>query len=198
MPLSSGATPPVPIAGSASSRTGREDAPAGRTRPGSPARRRRRRLFARSPALADPEVWQSILRQADRVVADDPAAGFTTLLGFFIADGSLAGASSGDSAVLTLSAGDPARDATKGQLKNPPVGSGEARFTFFSAPLTAPWSVLAMSDGVWKYVGWDRLVRAVVSSHGEALVEALRGLARLPRSGRFPDDFTLVVFEETG
>ncbi len=42
--------------------------------------------LAREPhELADPEVWHAILREADRAVRDDPRAGFTTLLGFFIA-----------------------------------------------------------------------------------------------------------------
>jgi PPM family protein phosphatase len=148
--------------------------------------------------LMEPVAWHAILRQADRAVCEDPEAGFTTLLGWFIADGSLAGASCGDSAVLTLSASEPAREVTRAQIKNPPVGSGEARFTSFSASLAAPWSVLAMSDGVWKYVGWERLVRAAMTWRGEALVRALQDFARLPRSGRFPDDFTVVALEETG
>jgi hypothetical protein len=155
-------------------------------------------LRLESRELMGPVAWHVILRQADRAVYDDPEAGFTTLLGFFIAGGSLAGASCGDSAVLTLSAGEPAREATKGQFKNPPVGSGEARFASFSAALAAPWSVLAMSDGVWKYVGWDRLVQAAMTSRGEALIGALQGFARLPRGGRFPDDFTVAVFEDPG
>jgi PPM family protein phosphatase len=155
-------------------------------------------LLQKPRALAKPEVWHAILRQADRVVQEDPEAGFTTLLDFFITGGSLAGASCGDSAVWTLSAGAPAREVTKGQLKNPPVGSGDARFMSFSASLAAPWTVLAMSDGVWKYVGWDRLARAAMTARGEALMEALQDFARLPGSGRFPDDFTVVVFEETG
>jgi len=78
------------------------------------------------------------------------------------------------------------------------VGSGDARIVSLSATLAAPWSVLAMSDGVWKYVGWERIVQAAGECRGERLVETLKGLARLPRSGQFQDDFTLVVFEEGG
>lgn len=84
---------------------------------------------------------------------------------------------------------------TDRQAKNPPVGSGAAWFVPFVAKLAAPWLVMAMSDGVWKYVGWDRLIAAVAAHHGEPLIEALQVSARL-RSGRFPDDFTVVVFEE--
>jgi PPM family protein phosphatase len=149
-------------------------------------------------ALSNPAVWSSILKQADRAVLADREAGFTTLLGFFITGESLTGASSGDSAVLALSKDRPAQELTKWQIKNPPVGSGEARFVPFSASLDIPWSVLAMSDGVWKYVGWERLVQAATSSRGERLVETLKGFARLPRSGQFQDDFTVVVLEQAG
>src|SRR5690606_18210527 len=126
-------------------------------------------------ALARPSSWSSFLRQSDRAVNEDSDAGFTTLLGFCIARGFLVGASCGDSLVLTLSGDEQARDVTKGQFKNPPVGSGAARFVTFSVPLVRPWSVLSMSDGVWKYVGWERLVQAASISRGEALVETLQG-----------------------
>ena len=59
------------------------------------------------------------------------------------------------------------------------------------------FEILAMSDGVWKYVGWDRLSVAVRSPRDAPLAETLQRAARLPRSGQFPDDFTLVVFEDT-
>jgi serine/threonine protein phosphatase PrpC len=54
-------------------------------------------------ARAKPAVWGTILQRADRAVLADWNAGFTTLLGFSIAGGFLAGASSGDSAVITFS-----------------------------------------------------------------------------------------------
>jgi hypothetical protein len=149
-------------------------------------------------ALLNPAMWYTLLTQADRAVLAAPEAGFTTLMGFCIANGSLTGASSGDSAVLILSKGESARELTKWQTKNPPVGSGEARFVPFSASLVAPWLALAMSDGVWKYVGWERLVQTAAASHGEHLVETLKAFARLPRSGQFQDDFTLVVLEDCG
>ncbi len=148
--------------------------------------------------LANPAEWSVMVRQADRAVLADPGAGFTMLLGFFITGETLTGASSGDSAVFAISKDEPSREVTKWQIKNPPVGSGEARFVSFSASLRAPWSVLAMSDGVWKYAGWERLVQVAEVSRGERVVEALQRLARLPRSGQFQDDFTLVVFEERG
>jgi serine/threonine protein phosphatase PrpC len=150
----------------------------------------------RSPrALARPTSWGRVLQEADRAVQQHPDAGFTTLLGFCITGGRLVGASCGDSAVWALSGSGATRDITRGQFKNPPVGSGAAIFIPFAAPLVEPWSVLSMSDGVWKYVGWERVVRTAASTLGEALVKALQGLARLPGSGGLPDDFTLVLFE---
>ena len=146
-------------------------------------------------ALAQPSSWADILHESDQAVLQEPDAGFTTLLGFCIAGDSLVGASSGDGAVLAVSAGAPAVDLTRGQCKNPPVGSGAARFVPFSARLVAPWSALALSDGVWKYVGWERLSRAAESARGKALSETLQAFARLPRSGHFPDDFTLIAFD---
>ncbi len=178
---------------------GQEGAPAGRKLPVSPAALRQTLRSTNRRAL-----WQNrkcgtaLLQQADQAVLADSEAGYTTLLGFVIAGGSVIGASSGDSAVIALSQGNPARDLTKRQFKNPPVGSGDAIFVSFSVSLNAPWSVLAMSDGVWKYVAWERLVAAAGAYRGERLVEALQDLARLPRSGQFQDDFTLVAIEARG
>ena len=58
-----------------------------------------------------------------------------------------------------------------------------------------PWRLLAMSDGVWKYVGWDRIRDLAGRLSGEELLAELQVAARLPRSGQFPDDFTVVLIE---
>src|ERR1700678_1002282 len=79
------------------------------------------------------------------------------------------------------------------QAKAPPVGSGFAQFVPFANKLAYPWTVLAMSDGVWKYVGWDRLIAAAGNPRAQPLIDALKSAAGL-RSGCFPDDFTVVVF----
>jgi PPM family protein phosphatase len=146
-------------------------------------------------ALTEADRWAAILREADLAVLSDSRAGFTTLLGFLVTREFVVGASCGDSAIALRSSSEPVRDLTKGQRKNPAVGSGVAEFVPFSASLAWPWSVIAMSDGVWKYVGWDRLDQAARAWRGEVLVKTLQGFARLPRSGQFPDDFTVVLFE---
>ena len=51
---------------------------------------------------------------------------------------------------------------TADQRKNPPVGSGAAVFTEFTAELGHGWRVLGLTDGVWKYVGWDRVIAGLL------------------------------------
>ena len=84
-----------------------------------------------------------------------------------------------------MSPGSRPKTLTDRQAKNPPVGSGAAWFVPFADRLAGPWSVLAMSDGVWKYVGWDRIIAGIASHRGQPLIESLQAAARL-RSGRFP------------
>lgn len=135
------------------------------------------------------------LTRADAAVAADPEAGFTTLLGFEVRGDTLTGASCGDSAVLAVCGSGELIEATARQFKNPPVGSGEATLIPFTLRLVRPWRILAMTDGVWKYVGWSRVHELAKTLAGEDLSAALQAAARLPRSGQFQDDFTLVLVE---
>ena len=98
-----------------------------------------------------------LAEDADAAVAADPAAGFTTLVVLRVEGGRVTGASCGDSAAVAVCGGDAPRVLTSRQFKNPPVGSGEATFMPFEAELVRPWRVLAMTDGVWKYIGWQRI-----------------------------------------
>ncbi|HEY7424964.1 MAG TPA: protein phosphatase 2C domain-containing protein [Gemmataceae bacterium] len=147
----------------------------------------------RRDQLLSPLTWPGILRRSDEAVADAEHAGFTTLIGFCLTENALCGGSSGDSAVAVLNAGEPPRILTKHQMKNPPVGSRGVVFVPFTARLLSPWTVLAMSDGVWKYAGWD----SILASKGteETIIHALREKAALPRTGQLQDDFTVVVFQ---
>ena len=145
-------------------------------------------------SLAESATWQAILTEADAVVAADAEAGFTTLIGLCIRDDFLSGASCGDSAVLVLS-DDSIEQPTSRQFKNPPVGSGEADFVPFERKLYRPWRVLVVSDGVWKYAGWDMMSKAARESGGNDLISRLQSSARLRASGMFPDDFTVVLLE---
>jgi len=144
--------------------------------------------------LSDSTVWQDILTRTDAVVAADPSAGFTTVVGLCVRGDRLAGASCGDSAALMIG-NETSNELTARQFKNPPVGSGEATFIPFEAELVRPWRLLVMSDGVWKYAGWDKIKAAAARTGGAALLTVLQDAAHLRGSGAFPDDFTVVLIE---
>lgn len=151
---------------------------------------------AQAPAgLTDAAAWQTALAAADAAVTADSDAGYTTLIGFGIAGDVLVGASCGDSAVLAVCGSGEVTELTRLQFKNPPVGTEEAVFVPFAAELVRPWKILAMTDGVWKYVGWDRVRELAAKFGGEELLATLQRAARLPRSGEFQDDFTVVLLE---
>jgi len=140
---------------------------------------------------------------ADRAVAAAPEAGFCTLAAVAVTETKLAGASSGDSAVAVFPAGQAMRILTSDQKKNPPVGSGSAEFVPFAATLSPPWTVLLLTDGVWKYAGWDFLQRLDPRLPEEELIRLLWSKvtlagARDPDTYRgLQDDFTLVVLQGT-
>ena len=121
------------------------------------------------PELMLLRVWDDILAYVDRTVADDAEAGFTTLVTFCIAGDHLAGASCGDSALAVAAAQTEPLILTSRQSKNPPVGSGAALFVPFSAALSPPWTVLALTDGVWKYTGWDTVLKVAAGAPDEAI-----------------------------
>ena len=135
------------------------------------------------------------LAEADATIAADPAAGLTTLVALCVEGDHVAGASCGDSAALVAWGDGFIRILTAHQFKNPPVGSGEAIFVPFEVQLTHPWRLLVMSDGVWKYAGWDRISNMAARLSGEELLSELQAAARLTTSGEFPDDFTVVLLE---
>lgn len=141
-------------------------------------------------------TWSYLLHTVDERVCADPTAGFTTLVAFLIHGCYLRGASCGDSALAVVQANAPDEILTARQRKNPPVGSGDATFVDFFSKLTCPWTVVGMTDGVWKYSGWDFILQAARGHCGAAMIEALRNRARLERSGQFQDDFTLIVLQE--
>lgn len=143
--------------------------------------------------LKNPSVWSALLRTVDESVARDPKCGFSTLVAFLVTSGSVCGASSGDSALVLAANGKRCQILTERQHKNPPVGSGDAVFVPFSASLVSPWTLLAMTDGVWKYAGWEAVFDAAVLEDGQNIVSLLRERAALSRTDQLQDDFTLAV-----
>jgi hypothetical protein len=145
--------------------------------------------------LAEIGVWPTILRVADQAVTADSEAGFTTLIGLCVRSNVLVGASSGDSAVLSVCGGK-AEELTARQWKNPPVGSGVAVFMPFAVKLSPSWAVLAVSDGVWKYTGWDRIIKEMSQQRGQVLLDVILDHSRRAGRGQLLDDFTAVLIEE--
>ncbi len=152
--------------------------------------------FLYSPRkLARRKSWPAILRAADEAVCDSPDAGFTTLVAACVTPSLVCGASSGDSAAIVLTAGKDSKQLTQKQLKNPPVGSGVAEFMPFTSRLVTPWLVLMITDGVWKYAGWNTIDSAITQHNGQAIIDSLENSARLPGSGEFQDDFTILAIQ---
>ena len=143
-------------------------------------------------------VWQRILHRADKAVARCRDAGFTTLIAGCVTPTMVCGAANGDSAVV-LGWCDYAELLTAEAVKNPPVGSGRAPFAVFRAALGPPWTLLAMTDGVWKKLGWAPINRSAVchDENGKALAEQLCRTAFRAGGLRLQDDFTLIVIQQS-
>ena len=144
--------------------------------------------------LLNPFTWQAIGEAVDRGVSLDPAAGYATFVGLAVLPPFAAGVSCGDSAVALLLS-DKFVQLTERQHKNPPVGSGAARLTPMSAKLEGSWKLLVMSDGVWKFAGWEAVAERCRTEVGEALISSLRELAVSNTSGRLLDDFSVILIE---
>ncbi len=143
--------------------------------------------------LCSPDAWIDILRRADQAVARDPYAGFTTLVGFCVTSERVYGGSCGDSAAILSNGQGDSEILTAEQPKNPPIGSGAARFGVFQAALLQPWVLLAVSDGVWKYSGWQPLLRVKHEQSGEYIVAKLLRCLKRPTGHHLQDDFTLLM-----
>jgi hypothetical protein len=126
-------------------------------------------------------------------VAADSTAGLTTLVAYCITPVRVCGASNGDSAAIVVRPNGSGSVLTAAQVKNPPMGSGDAAIVPFAAALEPPWAVVTMSDGVWKYAGLETVLRTAASHRGQALIDSLRGGATLRISGGLQDDFTIVA-----
>jgi PPM family protein phosphatase len=150
--------------------------------------------LAQSPrSLLKPKTCEGIVRAADDAVYTDPEAGFTTLVVLAMRDRLVCGASCGDSAAVLLQDEQPVV-LTEAQLPNPPLGSRMARATSFSVELEPPWQICAVSDGVWKYTGWERIIALMHRKGGRDLADALRAAVIKPGILALPDDFSIASF----
>ncbi len=144
--------------------------------------------------LLDSSTWYEILSGADDAVSDEQNAGYTTLISLCVIDNKVCGASCGDSAALLINNGQHSL-LTEKQRKNPPVGSAAASPVAFSAKLKAGFQILVVSDGVWKYVGWDAIIQLCSQQQGQQLISALRQLSLEQNGGKLPDDFSIALLQ---
>src|SRR5262245_49966251 len=143
--------------------------------------------------LLSPSTWMSIFGDADCAVSTDPECGLTTLAGFCIYGNWICGASCGDSAVFSCDQVNAGEILTARQSKNPPICTDSVKIVQFGALLPSCWRVAGMTDGVWKYVGWEESRRILKKEPCEGVIEKLLANARSPRTGRLQDDFTIIV-----
>jgi len=155
------------------------------------------RAAASLPALelCKEAPWYAIVGAADEAVCEDDAAGYCSLVSLCVSAHGIYGASCGDSGALLVSGG---RDTllTDGQRKNPPVGSSGARPTAFSARPAPGWVLLVVSDGVWKYVGWESIAEMAARHRGQELIDALRRAALEAGGGRLQDDLSVALLHD--
>ena len=148
-----------------------------------------------------PITWRSLARRTDREVRASPGAGFCTLVALAVTARRISGAACGDSAAVLAVGNDAPLFLTRDQQKDPPVGSGNASFTFFTARVSPrkPWTLLLMTDGVWKFTGLDPVIEAAISREPAPRIidrlheAAARNAPLLKRS--FRDDFTVMVVQ---
>ena len=130
--------------------------------------------------------WVELLGRLDHVVS--PAQ--TTAVIVAVSSTGLAGASVGDSEAWWWEG--PAEHAlTKAQRRKPLLGSGSALPVGFSLEARGAGQLVLGSDGLWKYVRWER-VREALQHPPPLAAHHLVQSVRYP-SGTFPDDVAVVV-----
>jgi serine/threonine protein phosphatase PrpC len=109
-------------------------------------------------------------------------------------DGTIQGASVGDCEAWVFGDGQ-AMNLTEGQVRKPLLGDGDAIPEGFTAHLSSG-TIVAASDGLWKYMGHARIAGAALLRPLESAVAAMIDGVRL-RNGALQDDIAIVVCEVT-
>jgi len=151
------------------------------------------RLAASNPFadLLNPDAWTAILAATDTAVA--ASGGYTTLIGFAAGGNFICGASCGDSKVYIKNKTGKIEEITERQRKNPPVGSGEAIFETYLADIANGSRLLVVSDGVWKYCGYEAIQKVFESADYSAAPVELRDATASRSGGKLPDDFSVIA-----
>lgn len=143
-------------------------------------------------SLFAPEVWVELLARADAVLASDGAAGESTLVVVAVADdGSIVGASCGDSGAWIIRDDRTIDDLTMSQRRHR-LGSEYAEPVALQRPALGG-TLLVATDGLFSYAKRDAIA-SIVAEHEDlkraavALVEAVR-----LRGGSLRDDVAVVL-----
>lgn len=151
-------------------------------------------ICRRTPSdhLAQPGAWMDILADANARVASG-TEGFTTLIGFAVGPDFICGASVGDSKLYFQPRGGEIIELTANQDKNPPCGVIGAYFAAFSTQLPEEGSVLlAVTDGVWKYAGYEAIQNVLKLETSTAAAEILLTAIRARGGQQLPDDVAII------
>jgi len=135
---------------------------------------------------SDARAWVDLLRRLDLEVGP----GQTTAVVVAMGRERMVGASVGDSGAWWFdTTGE--HELTRGQRRKPLLGSEEATPVEFVLESGRAGTLVLASDGLWKYVPWDRLPGALQTTPTEA-ASRLVEMVRYP-SGVLPDDVAVVV-----
>jgi hypothetical protein len=52
-----------------------------------------------------------------------------------------------------------------------------------------------MSDGVWKFIDWETIIKRCGADSGQELISSLRDVAAKNTGGALLDDFSLILIE---
>ena len=143
--------------------------------------------------LFDGQTISSLLQYVDGRVST--TGGFTTLAVLVLDRNMASGASSGDSKVYARDSAGQITEVSSMQRKNPPVGSGAAIFEQFVAHAVGGSRVLMVTDGVWKYAGYDSIQRAMAAPELNSVPELLRRDTLARGGSLLPDDFSLIAIQ---
>jgi hypothetical protein len=145
--------------------------------------------------LLSVESWTGLLFAVDSAAAS--TGGFTTLAALALDAGSALCASCGDSKVYFAAQDTKSRivEWTERQHKNPPVGSGEAFFRTQSWNIVGWGRVLMLSDGVWKYCGYEAIQAAFALPDFSGAAQLLKAKTLARTGTSLPDDFSVIAID---
>lgn len=141
--------------------------------------------------LDGPDSCSAMLKNMDRAIAKDKIAGQTTCIVAVIRDGRVDGASVGDSGAWVVGENN-SLELTRGQIRKPFVGSGNATPVSFSHTIQSGERLLLATDGLFKYTSSDRIIDTCRLHLAESIPKKLIELVRYP-SGALPDDITIIL-----